>query len=285
MSITWLRGLELLHILDRYGPIGLSDLARRLDTDKSSVLRMVNQGLTEGWLVREDGKVALGPRSALLGQASAANRSVRAAEMVVVAVAAATGLLTQAVGLVGRTTIGIATADRSGLAQPIGQGLRIPLWAGAGAKVVASQLPADDLDAILPEDPLPDPREVLCGYRFGAEVMERFEPSGLAPARPDAPTTQAPDRRALRAQLDRIRAEGVFRERGELHANSSCIAVPWPQDGFVAALACIATTAEIDASAVAIEAVLRAAARPRATAEDVAEAAERAGTALWSAGT
>src|ERR1700753_3256473 len=101
MSKTLMRGLALLETIDQHGPLTVMELVRDTRIDKSIVSRTLTALEREGWVVRNEGKVELGPRAALLGHSSQAAMAVRRAEPLVHAVAGVTGLLTQAYGLVG----------------------------------------------------------------------------------------------------------------------------------------------------------------------------------------
>jgi DNA-binding IclR family transcriptional regulator len=259
VATSLLRGLAVLELVDRYGPIGISELARRVGADKAGVSRLVAAAEIDGWFARRGGKVVLGPRAAVLGQTTSTTSVVRRAEPIVRAIADATGLLTQAVALVGRDAAALAWATGPGVPTGARLDFPMPLWAGAAAKVVAAQLDRSRLDQLLPADPYPDPRSLLPDYRSPALIAALFERETT----PTAPSpTAVADRAALDRQLRRIRADGSFREYGELHAGSGCVAVPWPQEGLPAALVCIGFLAEIDADAARIEEVLHAAARP-----------------------
>lgn len=270
MPTSLLRGLAVLELVDRYGPIGITDLARRVGADKASVSRLVAAAEVEGWFARQDGKVVLGPRAALLGQATPTSLVVRQAEPLVHAVAGVTGLLTQAVALVGRHAVALTSAAGPGVPAGARLDFPMPLWAGAAGKVIAAQLGAEALDELLPAGPYPDPQTILPDYRSSAIVAALFERSSVPDARS---RTVVSTRRALDRQLAAIRRSGSFREYAELHAASGCIAVHWPQDGLSAALVCIGFLAEIEVAADRIEAILRAAALPGASAADVVRVA------------
>jgi IclR family acetate operon transcriptional repressor len=270
MASSLLRGLTLLELVDQQGPMGVSDLARRLGVDKSGVSRMVAAAQKEGWVARtEDAKVVLGPRAALLGIDSDTMPIVRRAEPLVHAIAGVTGFYAQANLLVGTEATSVASAAGDGLPTlPVGLRARLPLWAGAASKVLAAQLTNPDVDALLPADPFPDARELLRGV---------VEAAVLGPQDPDAPPspTTVRTRAALHRQLAKIRHDGQFHEIGELAAVSACIAVPWPQSGFVAALCCIGSIEEIEQAAPRVVRILHAATHPSATREDVVAAAAR----------
>ena len=62
MSSTFIRGLALLETIDLYGPITVTELAQRTGVDKSTVSRTLAACEPDGWVVRTEGRVALGPR-------------------------------------------------------------------------------------------------------------------------------------------------------------------------------------------------------------------------------
>ena len=70
MSQTLLRGLDLIEEVGRSGPMTVTELSRRTGIHITIVSRTIKACEPEGWLVRVDGKVLPGPRSALLGLTS-----------------------------------------------------------------------------------------------------------------------------------------------------------------------------------------------------------------------
>ncbi len=267
MSRTFLRGLALLEVLDEIGSIGISDLARRLGSDKGAVSRMVTACESDGWVVRRAGKVELGPRAALLGQSSATSRLVRHVEPIAHAVAGVTGLLVQVSSLVGAKVISIATASGEDRAMPSGLDNRLPLWAGAAGKIVAAQLDPRRLDALLPPSPYPDPQVGnLADETVGDEVF------GGGTPHPRFATTLVHTRADLERQLARIRIDGGFEEHGEIHPNGACVGVIWPESALPTALVCIGTHAIIAARRELLLVTLRAAVRSGATRGDVVTA-------------
>jgi DNA-binding IclR family transcriptional regulator len=269
MSKTFMRGLALLETIDLYGPITITELARRSDVDKSIVSRTITACEIDGWVVRSAGKVALGPRSALLGRSSAAEAAVRHAEPLVQALAGVTGLLAQAYALVGSRAVLIASA---GASIPVGLGTGLPLFATAAGKVIAAQMTDSELDRRLPPEPFPDP---------AAEVasLAGFEPlsSTLLSSSKDSssvPFKSARDRRQLAKQLDVVRRDGLATDAGEIHPSLGCIAVPWPgQPDMPAALACMGSPTSLATGEMLVKAVLATAAGPAATREEIVASA------------
>jgi DNA-binding IclR family transcriptional regulator len=276
VSSTLLRGLRLLETVDFYGPLSISALARQLGVDKATASRMVAACEPDGWLVRDADGVRIGPRAAMLGQDAAAVQAVRVAEPLVHAVSGVTGLLTQAVGLVGRSGVVLASAGPTDTHFPYGLTTRLPLWLTAAGKVIASQLPAGRLGAILPDDPFPPLSEVIQSIA-PVSVLETFLSGfGLADgggAVSGEESTLVGDRAALQRQLDAIERDGVFVDRGEVVPGASCIAVPWPRTGVVASLSSVGPVGTVGEKAVLVTRTLRAAARPGATRESIVAAA------------
>ncbi len=78
-----LRGLKLLETIDVYGPLTVTEIANVTGLDKSWVSRIVTACEPDGWIVRENGRVTLGPRAALLAHSSAAGELIRRAQPLV----------------------------------------------------------------------------------------------------------------------------------------------------------------------------------------------------------
>jgi DNA-binding IclR family transcriptional regulator len=279
VSQALLRALKLLETVDFYGPLTITELARHLEVDKATASRMVASCEPDGWLVRDSQGVRIGARAAMLGQDAVAGQAVRTAQPLVHAVCGVTGVLTQAVGLVGAFGVVLASAWTSGAQVRLGLTTRFPLWLSASGKVIASQLDGTQLDKLVP-DPFTSREEVL--ERVApASFMAAFVASlGLSEAvlagelaGEPAGATAARDRRELDAQLEVIRRDGVFLDHGELLQQTACIGVPWPRPGMPAALVCIATESTVAADGALIERALRAAAMPGATRESIVAAA------------
>src|ERR1700759_1098728 len=101
VSSTFIRGLALLETIDLYGPITVTELARRTGVDKSIVSRTLAACERDGWVVRTAGQVTLGPRAALLAHLSPTASLIREAEPLVDAISGVTGCLAQACTLAG----------------------------------------------------------------------------------------------------------------------------------------------------------------------------------------
>ncbi len=276
MSSTLLRGLRLLETVDFYGPLTISALARHVGVDKATASRMVAACEVDGWLVRDIDGVRIGPRAAMLGQDAPAGHAFRNAEPLVHAVCGVTGLMTQAYALVGRYAVVMSAANPGGERFPYGLTTRFPLWLTAGGKVIASQLPPDRLDALLPPDPFPKPLEILDTIAPQVVVEAFMRSLGVdAQALPEGPgdSSLVADRASLDRQLTQIHDDGRFVDRGEIVPQASCIAVPWLRQGIVAALAVIGPERVVRTEAALIERALTAAVRPGATRESIVAAA------------
>jgi DNA-binding IclR family transcriptional regulator len=272
---TLLRGLRLLETVDVFGPLSISALARHLGVDKATASRMVASCEPDGWLVRDGDGVRIGPRAALLGQGDRSVETVRLGESLVHAVSGVTGAHVQAVGLVGRHVVVLASAGPQGMLPSYGLSTTFPLWLSAAGKVVAAQLTPARLDDLLP-DPFPSHAEALATVASPA-VLEAFAESvGLTQLSPSAATeetTLAGDRAGLDRQLEGIRRDGMFLDLGELIAETACIAVPWSRTGLVGALTVVATRGFIADQHGVIERALRAAAVPGASRASIVAAA------------
>ncbi len=275
MSKTLIRGLALLELVDREGPIGLSELARRMNMDKAAVSRMVSACEADGWIVRPGRQVALGPRAALLGRDAPAGRAGRAAEPLVHAIAGVTGLHTQALGLVGAGVMVLAAAPGDGGFVPSGLVLRYPLWLTAGSHVVAAQLDEDELLALLPPDPFPSVEEALASFGPPSVLDQFFGSYGLMPTaqRRESPSYPLRTRSDLLTRLEAIRRAGVALDRGDMHPDISCVALSWPRPGLAAGFLSIGLSKDVDSRTADIERVLRAAAGAEASREDIVLAA------------
>lgn len=265
------RGLELLETLDLHGPLTITEIARLTDHDKSWVSRIVSACEDDGWVVREQGRVALGPRAALLAHGSAAGELIRRAQPLVEAIAGVTGLTAQAYGLAGRQATVLAAAGGGPPLSSVGVGMSTSLVATAAGQVIAAQLDPATLERLLPADPFPDPlAELLAnpGYRAFASGRFAMLPE-LTHPEPRVPR----NRSELRARLAAVSESGAAIDEGDLHPQIGCIAVPWHGSGDVAALTCMGSPAEIMATAGLARAVLEAAAAPGATREEIVSAA------------
>jgi DNA-binding IclR family transcriptional regulator len=271
MAKTLVRGLELIEDLGFYGPMTISELARRSGVHVSIVSRTVSSLEPEGWMVRVDGKIAAGPRCALLGLISPAGKTVRRAESLVKALAAVTEVTAAASGLIGRDVMILSASSGTGIELP-DIFIRVPVYVMAAGRAIAAELPEKTLDRILPDGDFPDTARTLDSLDGSRPI-----PDFLASAGPDGEASSSiPLTRAdLDAEIATIRSDGFARDHGELHPAIHCIAAPWPTPELPASLACIGSREEIETNQTTIEACLRAAVRPGAGAQDIFDVAAR----------
>jgi DNA-binding IclR family transcriptional regulator len=276
VSKTFLRGLQLLEAIDRWGPLTVTELARRTGVDTTIVSRVVTACAADDWVARDRGRLTLGPRATLLGYGGPAGHLLRRAEVIVHAVAGVTGMFTQAYGLVAREAVVLASA--SGRAAPVEPGLAraFRLWITAAGRAIAAQLDDAVLDELLPPDPLPavdalfaevDPA-IVEQYLRASRITDPAA-DGARPERPTLPATRA----QLHAELEVIRRTGVAADHGAIMPDIACLAVPWPHAPFAASLACVGAPSEILANASLVTHVLQSAAEPQATPHTVIRAA------------
>ncbi len=271
MSKTLLRGLELIEAVGQHGPLTVSELARQTGVDVTIVSRTVSACEPEGWLVKDRGKITVGPRCALLGLTSPVHRLIAGAEPIVQALAGVTGTTVTASGLVGGDVMILASfGNGSADAMPDGLLSRTPLHLLAAGRAIAAQLPAERVAALLPAEPLPGPEAVLASLEGAGALPAQLADfgSGAAPAA-KLPATRA----ELEADLDDVRASGFAHDRGAIHPSVRCIAVPWPTAALPASLACTGTPEAVEGASDLIEACLLAAVKPGARGLDVAAAA------------
>jgi DNA-binding IclR family transcriptional regulator len=268
MSKTLLRGLELIEAVGQYGPLTVSELARRTGVDVTIVSRTVSACAAEGWLTKDGGKITTGGRCALVGLTSPVSQAIRQAEPLLGAVAGVTGTVASANGLVGDEVMVLAAAGDAGTGAELPDGLptRVPIHLLAAGRAIAAGLPDARLRAALPPEPFPDARESLAALASSEPIpayLENFQGDDGRGA--SLPLTMA----ALAKELDAIRAGGFARDDGIVHPAIHCIAVPWPLAAVPAALACFGTRAAIEERRELIEECLRTAVRPGALAADV----------------
>jgi len=272
MSKTLIRGLGLIEEVDLHGPLTLTELARRLGMHITIASRTVSACEDAGWLTRVDGKITVGPRSALLGVASPLTETVRRVEPLVRAISGICGAATAATGLIGGDVMILASAGALAAELPADLSSRSPIHAMAAGHAIAVQLSAPQLDAILPLEPFPSAQQVIESLG-GWAPMRAYLQTHDTSAPPGGAIPQTRD--ALDAKLDAIRSEGFARDYGELHTSVNCIAAPWPGLSLPASLACFATRELIESNRDLIEACLRVATTPGASAQDVIRAAAK----------
>jgi DNA-binding IclR family transcriptional regulator len=273
MSKTMLNRLAMLEQLDVSGLLTIGELARRSGLDVSVVSRTVAALEPDGWVVRINNRVMIGPRATLLGRAGPFADLITAATPLARAIAGVTGLTTHAYALIGADTVAFAgaTGRMSGtttLADP-GLAWKAPLHATAAGRAIAAQLDLDKLDELLPPDPFPDAASVIA-RTHGTKAEHIF---GNTFGDAVAPTRLARNRNELVLQLGHVRKHGVAVDTGSLDPTIYCIAVPWPQPTIAGALACIGPAEAVIAGRELVMRVLSYATRPGATPQTVMAAA------------
>ncbi|WP_320671515.1 helix-turn-helix domain-containing protein [Patulibacter defluvii] len=201
MSRALLRGLALLETLGDE-PIGVRELARRLDVDKGALSRTLAALADDGWTIRDARGYRLGPRARALG-ASAEQRAVgdRAARIA--------RTLTERTGLNGYVLLlagsgVLLLAATTGVHVPSGRGWRMrdEVWATAGGIALLAQLPEDEVARFVDQDPWP--LVGPAGPRDAGEVLEA---------------------------VARARAGETACERRWTSIDNACLARPWPALG------------------------------------------------------
>jgi DNA-binding IclR family transcriptional regulator len=270
VSKTLLRGLGLIEVVGLHGPLTVTELARRMSMHVTIASRTVTACEQEGWLTRVDGKITVGPRSALLGLASPVSQTVRQVEPIVRAIAGICDVATAASGLIGTDVMVLASAGTGGLEFGSAVASRAPVHVMAAGRAIAAQLSEAELGAVLPSEPFPGAEQVIDSLG-GSAPMRTFLASQKTA---DPPVDAVPrTRRTLDSRLEAIRAEGFARDHGELHPRVNCIAAPWPSLALPASLACFAARDLIEQRRALIEVCLRAATQTGASAQDVIRAA------------
>lgn len=248
MSRAMSRGLALVEAVG-LEPGTVSDLARRVGLDKAVVSRLVASAEEDGWLVRRDGLVVLGPRSAALGRTSEARGFERLADDLAHALAGVTGLDAMVFQFAG---------DRGHL---------LAFSRGPGSLVTETEY-----------DPFP-----LFTTAIGISLAAQLDDAELArrlraPLPAHTEHTQT-DPAVIRSRIVAIRGGAMAREDREFDPGAGCVATPWAHPSAVAptAIAIIGAADRVDADEPLIRRALAAAARPGATRATVVAAAATAG--------
>lgn len=185
------RALAILRAFDDAHPeLGISDLARRLDLSKSIVMRLVATLRDEGFLERSPGgqKYRIGLGAFEVGNLYYLNVSLRReAEPLVTQLAERLGYSAYLGTLQGHRAIYLLVVEGPG---PVRVAPRIGGWAPAhttaAGKALLAFLPPSELEHVL----------------------------ATAPLEPDTPRSIT-SRAELRAELERVRAQGFAVARGE----------------------------------------------------------------------
>jgi DNA-binding IclR family transcriptional regulator len=238
------RGLALVEAVGRQ-PATVSELARRLDLDKAVVSRLISDAESEGWLVRRDGIVDLGPRSAALGRLSEARGFERLASELTHALAGVTGLDAMVLQFAGGRGHVLAFAPGTDSLVDAAEADPFPLFTTAAGLTLAAQL--DD-----------------------AEIDERLRAPLIArTVRTDVDAT------SIRARLKAIQGGALAREDREYDAGAGCIAAPWHHAHATAptSISVIGPADRVDDAEVLIRRVVAAAISTGATRATVVAAA------------
>jgi DNA-binding IclR family transcriptional regulator len=274
MSKTFLSRLAMLEVLDAAGPLTISELAHHSGLDVAVVSRTVAACEGDGWLTRAAGKIAIGPRTTLLGHFGPFAEVIARAAPLVHAVAGVTGLLTHAYSLVGASSVLVAVGPGRDPGAPPGLSARAPLHATAAGHAIAVQLDASRLDALLPPEPYPDAAEVTAAMA-GTAAGSFFTPAPRVTTAAAQPPL-ARHRDELQARLDLVREDGFATDLAALHPAIACVAAPWPQPGFPSAIGCLGLPGVITASAALVRRALAIAAQPGSTPNQIITAAAEA---------
>jgi DNA-binding IclR family transcriptional regulator len=271
MTSTFMRGLGLLEVIDRHGPITVTQLARRTGIDLGTVSRTVTACAADGWVVKTERGVMLGPRAALLGRSGHGADVITTAEPLVHTIAGITGLTTHAYGLVGTSVVLLAYANGRTEQLMLGEAVPGLLSVTAAGRAVAAQLDPASLDTLLPPEPFPGQADFIESTRglIDVPLTGRLTDEHRPPHPSSVPTT----RPELDHQLEQIRATGAAYDHGDLHPAMACIAVPWPHPTLPAALACLGHPADVAAAEALVLRCLTAATTAAATPREVIAAA------------
>jgi DNA-binding IclR family transcriptional regulator len=198
VSASLLRGLRILEMLADE-PLGVSELARRLEVDKGGVSRVMGALEAEGWVVRTGNLFVLGERALGLTAVPLLGPLLAEAAEVTGRLHERTGLTAVALVLAGRGAQPLSMAGAAGFdvvrreARPFDS-----LVATAGGIALLAQLPPGQVRARLALDPWPD----IDG---------------------DGPQ----DAVAVEELIAQVAAGGVVEECGWTVPGLACIAAPW----------------------------------------------------------
>lgn len=235
MSKTLLRGLELIEAIGLHGPLTVTELSKRTGIDITIVSRTVSACEPRGWLTKQDGKITVGPRCAVLGLTSPVSQAIQSAEPIVRAIAGVTGTAVTANGLVGHDVMIFASSDGAASDLPQGVLSRTPVHVLAAGRAIAAHLPGEVLDELLDPEPFPDAAQVLASIARSTSLSTSLVDFGADISR-IAPTPT--NRVELETELEEIRATGFARDHGGIHPSLRCIAAWWPNTAMPATWWC-----------------------------------------------
>ncbi|MDO9410401.1 IclR family transcriptional regulator [Patulibacter sp.] len=242
MSQALQRGLAILETLDDRS-VGVRELARRLGIDKGALSRTLALLAREGWAVRDAGGYRLGPRAHALGATGGSREAVARAARIAHVVSGLTGASVFVMQLAGVRPLLAATTPGPDAPSADGWDPPTALWATAGGIALLAQLPPDEVDPFVAEDPWP---------RFSA-------------ASPEGPDE-------VRDLVAAVRSGAAAREVAWSHPAAACIAVPWPslEPGVPSVVALTGNAPLVTANDAALEDLLRRVVRPGTTPEELA---------------
>lgn len=212
-TATLAKGLDVLEALANLDGMGLSDLARRLELPVPTLFRILATLAERGFVQKSEGLYRLSLKTWELGNRALARFDLARAARAWIARLALEVDESPHLALLQDDEVVIVERGECRQAVKVETlvGLRAPAHASATGKVLLAPLPADRLDALLP-DPLP-----------------RFSERTLA------------SRAALDAELAQVRRRGYATNRGEWRPGVSAVAVPL-RDGSGRTLAALSLT-------------------------------------------
>ncbi|RDI74613.1 Transcriptional regulator [Gaiella occulta] len=151
--------LRVLDLLAARGPLPMSELARELDTAKSTIHRICTVLLDRGWAVRDtEGRYDLGIRALRLGSRSSDLPIVTAFRTVAAEFLARHDETLALAVLDGRESLFIALAETSHPVRLVTHvGSKTPAFASASGRVVLATAPPEDVQALFGNGPLVTP--------------------------------------------------------------------------------------------------------------------------------
>jgi DNA-binding IclR family transcriptional regulator len=229
MSASLLRGLRVLEMLHEE-PLGISEIARRLEVDKGGVSRVMAALQREGWVERTGRRFVLGTRTLSL-----VDDPTRA-------------LLAEAADLAGR------------LLRETGHTVAVLELRGSGAQplAVCARAGAEDFREH------PAPFDHLCATAGGVALLAQLaddvvdEHLDLDPWPLESPTAPAGPGE-IRELVAQVRSGAPVTERSWTVPGQSCVALPWPGHHRPLAVAVLGPEQQLTRGHDRIVAVLRAA--------------------------
>ena len=218
---SFARGLRVLLTVADRGDVRADELGTILDTPSSSIYRYLRTLTEFGFVERSDeAGYRLGPNLRIeSGERITGEQLIRASDPILRDLAERTGETAVISRRIGVSAVRLHQVESSHpLRVILDQDTALPLHAGALAKVLLANAPAEVVDQVLARD------------------LPRL-------------TDATPDRATLRADLASIRADGIAVSDGEAIDGSVAIAAPiMLGDGIVAAIGVVGPAARCDRS-------------------------------------